>query len=149
MATKISDLSVRRCTLIHAPPERIWQELETFERMRAWYGIGHTLTKFEPRAGGTAETQVTHDGNTITFAGKVLVYDPPRELTFEQDWIGHGWLAPSMITIRLTPSLGGTLVELFHHGFERLGGDPGEQHRGFEGSWDTRHLEALREIVEA
>lgn len=149
MATKISDLSVRRCALIKATPERIWQEFESFDRMRAWYGIGHALTKFEAKAGGQVETRVEHEGNAITFIGSVLVFDPPRELTFEQDWVGHGWAAPSLITIRLTPSHGGTLVELFHHGYERLGGDPGEQHRGFEGSWDNRHLEALREIVEA
>lgn len=149
MATQISDLSVRRCALIKAAPERIWQEFESLERMKRWYGLRHTLTKFEPKVGGTVETRVEHEGNALMFTGKVLVFDPPRELTFEQDWVGHGWAAPSLITIRLTPSHGGTLVELFHHGYERLGGDPGELHRSFEGSWTNEHLEALREIVEA
>jgi len=27
----------------------------------------------------------------LTFAGRVTVFDPPRELTFEQDWVGLGW----------------------------------------------------------
>lgn len=45
--------------------------------------------------------------------------------------------------------LGGTLVELFHHGFERTGDTAAEMHRGFEGGWTTRQLEALRSIVEA
>jgi hypothetical protein len=55
---------------------------------------------------------------------------------------------PSLITIRLTPVDGGTLVELFHHGFERLGGNAGEVMRDFEGGWTTRQVEALRAIVE-
>ena len=77
----------------------------------------------------------------------MLVVDPARELTFEQDWVGHGWKAPPLITIRLTPLDGGTLVELFHHGFEALGPDAAENHRGFEGGWTMRQLEALRELV--
>ena len=55
---------------------------------------------------------------------------------------------PALLTIRLTPHVDGTLVELFHHGFERLGGDAAEHQRGFEGGWTTRQLEALRQIVE-
>jgi hypothetical protein len=42
---------------------------------------------------------------------------------------------------------GGTLVELFHHGFERLGDDAAENHRGFEGGWGMTQLEALLERV--
>ena len=151
MGTEIGPLNVRRSILIHAPPERIWKEFESFERMSAWFGTGHTLTKYEPRVGGLVKTDAGHhsDGERLLFAGRVTVFDPPRELTFEQDWLGHGWTAPPLITLRLTPALGGTLVELFHHGFERVGGDPGENHRGFEGGWTIRQLEALREIVEA
>jgi hypothetical protein len=71
------------------------------------------------------------------------LFDPPRELTFEQDWIGHGWAAPSLITFRLTPALGGTLVELLHHGFDRLGPGSVDDHRGFENGWGMLQLEAL------
>ena len=145
MATEISPLSVRRGVLIKATPERIWQEFETFERMRSWYGTGHTLTKFEPRVGGEVET---HAGDLV-FVGRVVAFDPPRELTFEQDWVGRGWKAPALITIRLSPMSGGTLVELFHHGFERTGEDPAQQQRGFEGGWTARQLEALAQLVEA
>ena len=81
--------------------------------------------------------------NRCVFAGRVLVFDPPRELTFEQDWLGHGWTAPALITLRLTPVDGGTLVELFHHGFERVADDPGELLRGFEEGWTMRQLEML------
>jgi uncharacterized protein YndB with AHSA1/START domain len=147
VTTQISPLCVRRAILIHAPPERVWQEFESLEKMQTWYGTGHQLTKFEPRVGGIVETDA--GGDEYIFRGTVQVFDPPRELTFEQDWIGHGWSVPSLITLRLTPMDGGTLVELFHHGFERLGGDPAENQRGFEGGWTNRQLEALRERVEA
>jgi hypothetical protein len=55
--------------------------------------------------------------------------------------------APPLITIRRTPVDEGTLVELFHHGFEALGADAPDNHRGFEGGWTMRQLEALRELV--
>jgi hypothetical protein len=41
----------------------------------------------------------------------------------------------------------GTLVELFHHGFEVLGADAADNLRGFEGGWTMRQLEALCELV--
>lgn len=51
------------------------------------------------------------------------------------------------VTIRLTPLDAGTLVELFHHGFEVLGADAAENHRGFEGGWTMRQLDALHELL--
>ena len=156
MPTQISPLSVRRAILINAAPERIWHEFESLERMQRWFGTGHKLTKYEPRVGAIVETDAGgasdgghEDSGPLVFVGKVTVFDPPHELTFEQDWIGMGWAAPALVTIRLTPFHGGTLVELFHHGFERVGGDPAEHHRGFEGGWTLRQLEALRQLAEA
>jgi uncharacterized protein YndB with AHSA1/START domain len=87
------------------------------------------------------------DGEALRFGGRVLVVDPPHELTFAQDWVGHGWTAPPLITIRLTPLDSGTLVELSHHGFDALGADGADNHRGFEGGWTMRQLEALHELI--
>src|SRR3972149_1159637 len=150
MATQIGPFAVRRSIWIKATPERVWRGFETFERMKAWFGPGHALTQYEPRVGGVVETDAGElEGEKLLFRGRVTVFDPPRELTFEQDWIGHGWTAPPLITLRLSAVQGGTLVELFHHGFERVGDDPGENLRGFEGGWTLRQLEALRQLVEA
>ncbi len=152
MGTEIGELNVRRSIWINATPERVWREFESHERMSAWFGTGHKLTKYEPQVGGLVETDAgsgPEHVRPLLFSGRITDFDPPRELTFENDWIGAGWVAPSLITIRLTPSKGGTLVELFHHGFERLGVDPAEMHRGFEGGWTLRQLEALRSVVEA
>ncbi len=146
MATPIGPLNVRRSGWIAAPPERVWQEFETFERMRAWYGTGHELKVYEPRAGGIVVTDAGGDG--LMFSGRVLVFEPPNELTFEQDWVGHGWKKPPLITFRLTPVAGGTMVELFQHGFEAASATPGDDLNGFESGWDNHHLLGLRRIVE-
>ena len=50
-----------------------------------------------------------------------MVFEPARELSFSEDWESDGGPVPSFITIRLTPLYEGCHVELFHHGFERLG----------------------------
>ena len=150
MGVEIGQLAVRRSILIKAAPERVWQEFESIERMKRWFGTGHTLLKYEPREGGAVELEVEHEGRTLRFGGPIVVFESTREVTFENDWIpSQGWDAPTLITIRLTPALGGTLVELFHHSIERVGDNAGEEHRGFEGGWTLRQLEALRELVEA
>lgn len=152
MGTTIGPLAVRRSTWIKAAPERVWEEFTTFERMKAWYGTGHQLVAFEPRLGGQVATDATGqhpEHGELKFGGRIIVWDPPREVTWEDDWSGHGWAAPALMTLRLTACMGGTVVELFHHGFERVGESPSDTLNGFEGGWDTRHLEALRRIVEA
>jgi uncharacterized protein YndB with AHSA1/START domain len=150
MAPTIGPLAVRRSIWIDAPPTRVWEEFEDLERMRRWFGTGHTLVKYEARVGAEVETDASElDGEALRFVGRVVVVDPPREVTFEQDWVGRGWKGPLLITIRLTSLDGGTLVELFHHGFEVLEADAAENHRGFEGGWTMRQLEALRELVRA
>ena len=45
-------------------------------------------------------------------------------------------------------TLRGTLVELFHHGFELTGGNFREEHAGYEAGWGMTQLNALRKIVE-
>lgn len=154
MPTPIGTLAVRRSVLIKAPPERVWEEFTSFERMGAWFGVGHRLVTYEPVLGGMVETDATghqsgHEGTALIFRGRVITFEPNREVTFEQDWVDHGWLTPALVTIRLTPALDGTLVELFHHTIELTGPNAAEEHLGFEGGWDTRHLEALRKLVEA
>jgi len=147
MGAHIGPLAVRRSIWIDAKPEVVWEEFASFERMRAWYGTGHTLVQYEPRVGGIVETQA----GEFRFVGKVMVFEPGREVTFEQDWVDHGWAAPPLVTIRLSELDGGTLVELFHHGFEALGPTAvaAENQEGFESGWTNRQLIALRDRVGA
>ncbi|OAI40726.1 hypothetical protein AYO38_05295 [bacterium SCGC AG-212-C10] len=151
MKTQIGPLHVRRSAWIGAPPERVWPHFESFEAFNAWYGTGHRLIEYEPQVGGMVVTHAVADskpGEALVFSGRVLVCDPPLELTFEQDWLGHGWLAPAKITMLLTPVNGGTLVEIIHHGFEATSTSPGEELNGFEAGWDNHHVLRLRELVE-
>jgi len=142
-------MHVRRSVQVEAPPDRVWQEFESFERLQGWLNLGHTLHKFEPRVGGKVELSVNVEGEQRFFGGTVLAYDAGRELSFENQWRdSHAWSVPTFWTIRLTPLYGGTQVELFHHGFERLGSEAADQLQDYEDGWDIKHLKALRAIVE-
>jgi uncharacterized protein YndB with AHSA1/START domain len=154
-------LSVRRSIHIRAAPERVWREFASHEAMACWWGVtrdppevgkpnGMELVTYEPRVGAMLEMRIKNAVGEWRFGGKITVFEPLRELTFENDWIepNEGWLAPTFITLRLTPALGGTVVELIHYGFERTGADPGETHAGYESGWGMLQLETLRALVE-
>ena len=145
-----SPLHIRRSIHIAAPPERVWREFETFERMAVWFGTGHRLVRYEPRLGGMVELEIDGDyRGSSRWGGPIRVWDAPRELTFEDRWIpDHGWNGPMLLTFRLTPYLEGTMVELLVHNIEAIGPDGAEEHAGYEGGWTVRHLAKLREIVE-
>ena len=143
-------LTIRRSLFIKATPERIWKEFESHERMSNWWGTGHRLVRYEPRAGGTIEMEVDVDGVLMRFGGRIKVFARGQELTWEDNWIGPlAWAASVFATLLLTPAPGGTIVEFIKHGFERLGEDAAEVHRGLEGGWSITQLDALRRIVEA
>lgn len=150
MGLQISLLNVRRSILIQAPPGRVWQEFESFERIAAWLGHGHELHVFEPELGGQVDMSVEMDGERRHYGGRVLIFEPEREVSFESNWEApHAWPVPTLWTIRLTPLYDGTMVEIFHHGFERLGADAADNLEGYEEGWDVRHLKNLRSIVGA
>ncbi len=149
MGIKLSLLHVRRSILIQAPPARVWQEFESLERFSAWFGRGHELHQFEPRLSGPVDLSVEFDGAKRHYGGPIIVWEPEREVTFENNWEGsHAWPVPTFFTFRLTPLYDGTAVELFHHGFERYGADAADYLQGYEEGWDVKHLKALREIIE-
>jgi uncharacterized protein YndB with AHSA1/START domain len=150
MGIEISLLNVRRSILIQASPERVWREFQSFDSITAWFGRGHQLHTFEPRLNGRVEMSVEIDGVRRRFGGPVVVFEPAREITFESNWNDAPltWPVPTFFTIRLTPLYDATHVEIFHHGFERLGVDAADNLQGYEEGWDIKHLTALRSIVE-
>jgi hypothetical protein len=110
---------------------------------------GQRLVTYDP-PNGRIEMEVMLDGKPARYGGRIVAFEPGRELTFENDWIpNQGWRAPTRITIRLTPALNGTVVELLHHGFERTGEDAASEHAGYEGGWGMTQLNALRDNIEA
>lgn len=156
-----SVLKVRRSILINATPERVWAELSTFERMDRWWGAkigtpeagkpqGQWLIAYEPCVGGSIEMAVDMDGTRAHYGGTIEVYAPNRELTFNNDWKpNQGWKQPTYLTVRLKPALEGTLVELFHYGFEQTGGEVDAEHAGYEEGWGMLQLKALKAAAES
>lgn len=148
MGMTIGVLNVRRSILIEAPPQRVWQEFESFDRADAWLGDGHRIHVYEPWPDGQMEFSTDIDGEDRHFGGPVIVADPDAELSFEVNWAPpDDWPVPTFWTFRLTPAYDGTLVELFHHGFERLGADAADHLESYESAWTINHLRALRSIV--
>jgi uncharacterized protein YndB with AHSA1/START domain len=156
-ATQIGKLAVRRSIEIDAPPERVWQELATAERFRLWYtpagGVEMPCKhlEFEPRVGGKFETEGYHEWQngkqTFAFTGRVLVFDPPRELTVEMR--REGMHAAMLLTFMLTPLDGDrTKAEIIQHGFERFGDAASNLYNAFESGWDMVVPNALRNLVE-
>ncbi len=153
MGVAISALNVRRSTLIRANRARVWQEFATTEKLKAWFGQGHALHDFETWLGGKVEMSVEHDFGSgperRRYGGRVILWAPEQEVSAEINWAApHNWSVPMIWTIRLTPLYDGTLVEIFHHGFERLGASAGQELEGYEEGWTNRHLKTLRSIAE-
>lgn len=148
MGIEIGTLHVRRSALVEATPARVWEEFSSFDRLANWFGIGHQLEVYEPALGGQLKLSVEFASGKRAFGGEVLVFDPARELTFSNNWEEDGWPVPTFITLRLTALYDGCHVELFHHGFERLGSEASAELDGFESGWDSHHLDALKAIVE-
>jgi uncharacterized protein YndB with AHSA1/START domain len=155
-----SILKVRRSIHIDASPRQVWEKFTTPVLMEGWWGFrtgdpeagtskGQWLDVYEPRAGGRIQMAVNWNGERVSYGGTIKAFEPCSELTFENDWIpNRGWKAPTLVTLRLTPALGGTLVELFHHGFERTGAGCAAEHAGYEEGWGMTQLAALKRIVE-
>jgi uncharacterized protein YndB with AHSA1/START domain len=156
-----SILKVRRSIHVSAAPESVWSAFTSKEAMETWWGKtdgtpeagtsrGQWLDAFEPRLGGRVEMAVMSGTERARYGGPIRVLDPGSELRFENDWIpNRGWAAPTFIALRLSPALGGTLVELLHYGFENVGGDVAAEHAGYESGWGMTQLIALKALVEA
>lgn len=87
----------------------------------------------EGRAGGRVY-EVSRTGGEALW-GTVLLYEPPRRLTFS--WHpGRPPTSAQEVSLIFHPSEGGTRVELNHHGWEFLGPRALETRRRYEGTWD-------------
>ncbi len=149
MGLEIGKLYVRRSIFIEASPARVWKEFESFDRLSLWLNLGHTLHEFDTEVGGNVKMSVNVEGKDRFYGGTVLVFDPEREISFESQWQKpYDWPVPTLWTIQLTPLYDGTNVELFHHGFERLGLAAAGNLEAYEEGWDVKHLKALRVLSE-
>ena len=81
---------------------------------------------------GRVVMSVEIGGKRQRYGGPMIVFEPECEMTFENNWeeAPLTWPVPTFMTIRLTPLYDATLVEIFHHGFERLGAEAATICRG-------------------
>lgn len=137
---------------IQAPPEKVWAKLASQAGMNEWFSKRLT---FEPRLGGTFRMEVRdpQEGEFVFF-GEVVKVEPHRELAFT--WTEHEkdkqpWPVSTLVSFKLKPTAGGTLVSLTHSGFEAL--EAALAKREYEGhilGWERSDvLQDLKSAVES
>jgi uncharacterized protein YndB with AHSA1/START domain len=89
-------------------PERVWQAITDSASLEEWL----LPANFEAKIGFRFQFQNLGRGKQTTVAGEVLQADEPKILSYTWDDGEAG--APSVVTWRLKPKDGGTLVQLEH-----------------------------------
>jgi len=149
MGSAIGSLYGRGSILCDTSSGRVWPEFEPFERMAACLDLGHELHTFVCRVDGSARMTIEVNGERRHYCRRILVGEPEREGSFESQWDApYSWPVPTFWTIRLTPHHDATIVQIDHHGFERLSAMAADNLQGHEDGWNIKHLEVLRGLVE-
>jgi uncharacterized protein YndB with AHSA1/START domain len=142
-------LVVRLERYINATPERVWQQVSTFDGMVNWLGP----KTFEPQLGGRVLFDVLHGSaagkpQRWLMFGNIAVFEPARELAFTWQEFSVPdltvWPAPTTVSVSLAPQGTGTMVTLTHSGFEALP-DGAAQHKGYAEGWAS--LNDLAELA--
>ena len=142
-------LYVRRAALIEAQPDIVWNAFESEDRMRTWFGHGHTLDRYEPQLSGAVRLSVTLDDGGHRFGGVITDFEPGHRITFSDNWLDHlAWPEQTFISFVLHERSRATLVELYHHGFEVLGDIASRECLAHEHDWDAKPLQHLKSLIE-
>ena len=119
-------------------PDRAFQIFT--ERISEWWpkarhSIGENEVAdiaVEPRIGGRIYER-WHDGTEYDW-GIFTAWDPPHRLAM--DWRPVPTSGPTTeVDVTFSPSPAGTLVELTHRGWERLGDSAAEARRSYDDGW--------------
>jgi uncharacterized protein YndB with AHSA1/START domain len=130
---------IRKQIRVAASPERAFHRFTG--EMAAWWPLAsHSIGQrdaesvaMEPRVGGRIVESI-RGGESATW-GTVTAWDPPRHVAFS--WHpGHAEAEAMDVEVRFTPDGDGTLVELEHRGFERLGKMAKKAYRAYPMGWD-------------
>ena len=112
-----------------------WWPLERFSRSADDFegeGVKVERIEFQGRAGGAVLEHLSN-GQVLPWA-EVLVWEPPSRLVLA--WKPNATpLPPTELEVRFTPGGEGTLVELEHRGWERLGEVAEEARSGYGTGW--------------
>jgi uncharacterized protein YndB with AHSA1/START domain len=111
-----------------------WWPLETHSRAADQLeGEKAERVEFEGRVGGRILEHVS-DGSVLSW-GDVLVWEPPSRLVLA--WKPNASdRPPTELDVRFTPDGDGTVVELEHRGWERLGDAAEESRAGYVTGWE-------------
>jgi uncharacterized protein YndB with AHSA1/START domain len=124
-----------------------WWPVETHSRAAndlEGEGVKVERVEFQPGAGGTVLEHLSN-GQVLPW-GEVLVWDPPAR--FVLAWKPNSNVnPPTELEVRFTAQPDGTLVELEHRGWERLG-EIALQARGSYGEGWSISLGRFREAAE-
>ena len=143
MSMQETGLVIQKSAVVAASPEKAFEVFT--EGMATWWPIethsiqamdkeagAHETVIFETGPGGRVYERMT-SGEEAHWA-HVLVWEPPTRLVLE--WkVNPESVAPTEIEVRFTPEGEGTRVDLEHRGFEALGKDAEEGHKGYSEGW--------------
>jgi uncharacterized protein YndB with AHSA1/START domain len=124
-----------------------WWPVESYSRAASDFegeDVKVQRIEFQSREGGQVLEHLSN-GRTLPW-GDVLEWDPPRR--FVLSW--HPTFSerpPTEVEIRFAPHGSGTLVELEHRGWERLGPDVADVRGNYAAGWIST-LERFRAVVE-
>lgn len=155
MTRTIRPAPVRRTFSVKAAPDRAFQVFTA--RMGRWWPASHHIGEgdlsevtVEPRVGGRWY-ETTSTGATCEW-GRVLVWDPPRELVLAWQLSADWTYDPDLITevaVTFTPEGEGTRVDFEHRGLEAYGARAEEVAKGVgsPGGWPAI-LESFAGLVD-
>jgi uncharacterized protein YndB with AHSA1/START domain len=124
-----------------------WWPVDTHSRAAADFegeGVKVERVEFQTRVGGQVLEHLSN-GRVLPW-GEILAWDPPRGLVLA--W--HPTFSdrpPTEVEVRFSPHGDGTLVELEHRGWERLGPEAATLVTGYASGW-VATLERFRAGVE-
>lgn len=124
-----------------------WWPVEIHSRAASDFegeGVKVERVEFQARVGGQVLEHLSN-GRVLPWA-EILAWDPPRGLVLA--W--HPTFSerpPTEVEVRFAPDGDGTLVELEHRGWERLGAEAAALRGGYATGWDVP-LERFRAAAE-
>lgn len=140
----MSDIEpIRRSVTVRAPVDRAfrlftedmgsWWPVQTHSRAADEHeGVEVERIEFQAREGGRVLEHLS-TGDVLPWA-EILAWDPPNRLVLA--WKPNSTpRPPTELEIRFTSVDGGTLVELEHRGWERLGEIAAEAREGYSSGW--------------
>ena len=111
-----------------------WWPLETHSRAADLdvQGVKVERVEFQTRTGGQVLEHMS-DGDVLPW-GEILAWEPPSR--FVMAWKPNSTpKPPTELEVRFTAVDGGTLVEVEHRGWERLGEIATEARQGYASGW--------------